>query len=452
MPSIADDQTPSAVHQPVRSKSGAIASFVLSILSFAGAAWEFYAFSSVDALDLRFWFALVLVFVGIGCIRVGRRLLMRSAYEALTDDKRPPVVYLRPFAEDEGLTHQLPVGERVGGRSLASNLQWKASHEQWLARALVAVGPVVAVGKPGDRLAPLGAPRFYLADDQWQQKVDALLRGSGAVVLRPETSAGTRWEVEQVSQLIDHRRVLLIVPNPCQRPLAFARIKSLVEKAWPLPSEPIDADAFFFDEQNNPQPLKLGSDAATTLGAFVEQIEKLQGSAAPNNRGRHTRWSYRLDKMLHPEAGTDHAPRGVPGEFPDIPFRIQNGLLFCAAGTKPLAELVWAYGEVYTEPPSKSSMGSMWPHYQIVLWNRNSVAFVLPVQTKFCQAALDVLRSAAPWLPVGYSLALKESWNKDRAELLALIDSYRAGGTAFDAPWAGSNVVEVKVEAETTWL
>jgi hypothetical protein len=316
------------------------------------------------------------------------------------------------------------------------------------------IGPVVAVGKPGDSLAPLGAARFYLADDEWQQKVDALLRGSGAIVLRPETSAGTRWEVGEVSQLIDHRRLLLIVPNPSRRPLAFARIKSLVEKPWPLTSEPIDADAFVFDEQRNPQPLKLGGDAAATLGAFVEQIEKLQGAAAPN-RGKHTWWSAGLDKMRHGEARTEPAPRGLPGEFPDVPFRLQDGLLSCAAGTQPLAHLAWAYGEVYTAPPSSNALGrsvDLWPHHQIVLWNRDGVAFVLPVQTRFCQTALDVLHNAAPWLPVGYSLALKESWNTDRADLLALIDLHRAGGTAFDAPWAGSDVVEVQVESETTWL
>ena len=43
--------------------------------------------------------------------------------------------------------------------------------EQELADILEHVGPVVAVGKPGEPLPELGAARLYVSHDEWQGKV-----------------------------------------------------------------------------------------------------------------------------------------------------------------------------------------------------------------------------------------------------------------------------------------
>jgi hypothetical protein len=445
---------------------------------------------------LQLYISGLILTVVAAMVTAGRSLMAPAAEEVLEHDKRPPVIYLRPFDEDDRRISQLPVGTRNGGKPVI-NLFRPASHEGWLARASKAIGPFVAVGRPGDGLAPLGAARFYLADDEWQQKVDALLRGAAAIVLCPETSTGTRWEVAEVAQLIDHRRVLLVVPNPAVRPLGYARIRTATQKTWPLPDRSENTDAFMFDDEGGPQPLTLAEKSSETLRAFVDQIHRLQGvgtdtKAQPQQPhshhvvawiGRsiailgglllafaigtnswpvfqygllieavglpwlaiHAWWTSdamreRMKKARAMTATTTHiADAGTQGEFPDIPFRIEGGNLVCKGSsgeeTHPLDLLIWAYAEQF----------SIRHRYQLVLWNRDAVATVLPVNAQFCNAALNRLRQAVPWMPVGFSNAMKESWNADRADLLELIDSYRQAGKRFDVPWAAGDAVIVQL-------
>src|SRR5207253_2243724 len=135
-----------------------------------------------------------------------------------------------------------------------------ASREGRLARALKPIGPFVAVGAPGDALAPLGAARLYLADEEWQRKVEALVKGAAAIVLVPEATQGARWEVTKVARWVDPRRVLVIVPNPAQRPLGYARIQALTAESLPvpLPRDCAAVDAFMFDAKGRPQAIVFG--------------------------------------------------------------------------------------------------------------------------------------------------------------------------------------------------
>jgi len=208
---------------------------------------------------------------------VGRRMLMPSAEAVLAHDKRPPIVYLRPFDEDARRIDPLPIGRRIGGRPVASQFAGLASHEGQIAHALQQIGPFIAVGAPGDALAPVGAARLYLADDEWQSKVEELVRGAAAIVLLPEISEGTVWEVTKVARWVDPRRVLVIVPNPALRPLGYARIQALTAKtlAVPLPAQCANADAFIFDAAAQPQPIVFGRNARSALLPFVEQIRAL---------------------------------------------------------------------------------------------------------------------------------------------------------------------------------
>ena len=66
-----------------------------------------------------------------------------------------------------------------------------------MAEILAHVGPVVAIGKPGEPLPELGAARLYVADDQWQAKVIELMGKAALVVIRLGASPGLLWEIEQ---------------------------------------------------------------------------------------------------------------------------------------------------------------------------------------------------------------------------------------------------------------
>jgi hypothetical protein len=139
------------------------------------------------------------------------------------------------------------------------------------------IGPFLAVGKPGERLAPLGAARLYVHDDEWQQTVVSLVEKAAAVVLQPEMSRGAVWEVELVGQKVDPRRLLLLVPNPGLRPLAFARVRVLTAELLriALPGDCQSCEAFMFDQDRKPVPLSLKRRPGRSLMPFVRQVQQL---------------------------------------------------------------------------------------------------------------------------------------------------------------------------------
>ena len=88
----------------------------------------------------------------------------------------------------------------------------------------------------------------------------------------------------------------------------------------------------------------------------------------------------------------------------------------------PLEYVVWAYTErikhSYNAIPYRVS-------YHLMLWGRDGKGRALPMRKRNTAASLQRLRIAAPWLPLGYSEKLKESWNADHAEFLAFVDARR---------------------------
>lgn len=86
--------------------------------------------------------------------------------------------------------------------------------------------------------------------------------------------------------------------------------------------------------------------------------------------------------------------------------------------------LVWAYLERV-----RRRMNYIIPlgtKNQMVAWSRDGRAAVLPLRKhKDVEAALNELHRVAPWMLVGYSDAIKESWNNDRADLVAVVDRSR---------------------------
>lgn len=88
--------------------------------------------------------------IGVGCsfylILFGLRYLQPTAQELLTTDQRPPVVFLRSFLDD-----QLTV-KSIGPRPTLLALIPRPTSESALSRMLGGFGPLVAIGKSGERL------------------------------------------------------------------------------------------------------------------------------------------------------------------------------------------------------------------------------------------------------------------------------------------------------------
>lgn len=138
------------------------------------------------------------------CLAVARRLRARLDLATQADDQRAPVVYLRSFDVDRRLSRR-PLAI---GRVLASRTE-----EEQLVVALRESGPVVALGRPGERLPRLGAERVYVEDADWRQQVLSWFARAALVVIHvpAKPTEGLTWEVEHVLGTVALDRLVFLV-------------------------------------------------------------------------------------------------------------------------------------------------------------------------------------------------------------------------------------------------
>jgi hypothetical protein len=71
----------------------------------------------------------------------------------------------------------------------------KVRTDETLAKVFKNIGPLVAVGKPSDKLQLGGAIRIYFNDDEWQENVKSLMDISRLVVIQAGHSPSLEWEI-----------------------------------------------------------------------------------------------------------------------------------------------------------------------------------------------------------------------------------------------------------------
>jgi hypothetical protein len=133
-----------------------------------------------------------------------------SAAEATARDSRPPILLLRSFSDD----HSLRVRRSGLLAALAGRFTGKAvGFEEVLVRVFAAHGPVLAIGRPGEALPPVGAARAYIpAGGDWKAEVRALAERSAWIVLVLGSSEGFRWELDMVLGLGSPEKVVIALP------------------------------------------------------------------------------------------------------------------------------------------------------------------------------------------------------------------------------------------------
>ena len=192
-----------------------------------------------------FTFAVIAALAGI-CLYLGTegwsrwpRMAAPLASAVLSKDRRAPILYLRPFAADR-------------------RAAW---YERRIALSLKGLGPVVAIGQPGEELpATQHIPREYVAGDQWQEHVINLISRAQLVVIQIGISEGLTWELTQVVRLVRPDQ-LLVCPGPKVRAgadteLRYRQFREQLGPLFPkgLPNEPPE-DAFIgFDPDWTPIP------------------------------------------------------------------------------------------------------------------------------------------------------------------------------------------------------
>jgi hypothetical protein len=175
-------------------------------------------FSDYSGLWFLFSFIISSIFIW------GRRLKLKPAGKVLSEDQRPPVLYLRSFKDD-----------KITSRLLRESTPLVPfTEEEYLVAVLNEFGPCIAIGQPGERLPDLGAARMYVADDQWRDRVGELLVSSKLVVLRAGQTSNFLWEVEQSIKNVNPLKIIILIPKMKNTYIQFRKLtNSLFPK--PLP-------------------------------------------------------------------------------------------------------------------------------------------------------------------------------------------------------------------------
>ena len=97
---------------------------------------------------------LVFILLGTRCFAYAKRFDAAPASGVFSLDSRPPVVYLHSFADDSKAANRL---------GIAADLKVN-TEEGEIAEIVRSVGPLIAIGRPGEQLSYYGAARIYVGD------------------------------------------------------------------------------------------------------------------------------------------------------------------------------------------------------------------------------------------------------------------------------------------------
>jgi hypothetical protein len=134
-----------------------------------------------------------------------RRYGSPAARAFMARDRRPPVLLLRSFADDN-ISAERETGKRMQWFRNATTFEELIADEFW------AWGPVVALGRPGESLPHSGAVREYIEGELWQDEVLQLARDAILIVVVLGRSAGLDWELATLVNENLISKTILVVP------------------------------------------------------------------------------------------------------------------------------------------------------------------------------------------------------------------------------------------------
>ena len=142
-----------------------------------------------------------LIFAGLRLFQRAKRFDALSGIKVLSEDQRAPVLYLRSFDDDQ---KSLAEGSREGFKL--------NNEEEDLAEIVGTLGPLEAIGRPGEVLPYSGAARMYVGEGDWHERVRQLLSLASLVILRAGDTPGLWWEVEESAKTVRPERLGFLVP------------------------------------------------------------------------------------------------------------------------------------------------------------------------------------------------------------------------------------------------
>jgi len=208
------------------------------------------------------WFAyaqtiIMLVIVAFPVALIRRRFYQarqRRAEDSLKKKSdRKPIFYLRSFGLDDTLG-QPSILELFF--NVAPNM------EQVMVHQAARCGPVIAIGRPGEQLPALGAARFYVSDDRWQEKVADVAAVARLVIWASGTTPGLQWEISHLVRTLPPEKLVLwahphlLDLDAAEREAEWAVFVDGLGTLFPKPlPKPLGKTTFFaFDKDFTPVP------------------------------------------------------------------------------------------------------------------------------------------------------------------------------------------------------
>jgi hypothetical protein len=186
----------------------------------------------------------VLLTVGVGLLwgllyRLARGQAGLDAQQAKEKDTRPPVLYLRNFADDALTIRTSPLTRPTILEKLG--VQQFERFEELIHRYLSVYGPVTKIGDPRATREPPGVAREVIRD-KWQGRVRDRIAESGLIVVGATPSASTAglgWELDTIVEAgaLD-RTIFLLAPWPADtigrhwwkfRSMAYFRVPERID-------------------------------------------------------------------------------------------------------------------------------------------------------------------------------------------------------------------------------
>lgn len=153
-------------------------------------------------------------------------------------------------------------------------------------------GPFIAIGRPGEQLATIGADRVYVGNDEWKKVVTDFLEQSRFVVLQAAGTEGFIWELHTVLETVAPEKLLFCLSSFCERQNDYEdfRLNAESTPGWRFPRSVgnlSEAQFLFFDSNRAPimhavsyrSPLKWLfssqiADFRHTLTGFIDRTER----------------------------------------------------------------------------------------------------------------------------------------------------------------------------------
>jgi hypothetical protein len=169
--------------------------------------------------------AVVVLITAFAGVALKRRLVPRIKQLAAVDaavarrvDPRQPILFLRSFSDDQMVIERRlnPQTWRYGSVAVS-----ELTLEEVIERALARWGPLVAIGRPGESLAPAGAAREYVQHGAWLERVREYVAQSRLVVVSLGRTEGLVVEYRTLRELGALNKSLLVIP-----PLSLPELES----------------------------------------------------------------------------------------------------------------------------------------------------------------------------------------------------------------------------------